>query len=69
MSLKTRIIIGLADEEIGSRVANVVGAINASDDGKLGFFGAAATNQQAVTQTVTSLAAALINLGLASQQT
>lgn len=67
MSLKNRIIVGLADEEVGSRVANVVSAVNA-EDGKIGFLGAAATVAQGVTlSNVTSVAQALINLGLAVQ--
>lgn len=67
MSLKSKIIIGLADEEVGSRVANVIGAITA-DSGKIGFLGAAATVAQGVTlSNVTTVAQALINLGLAVQ--
>lgn len=67
MSLKQKIIIGLADEEVGTRVGNVINNITGSDS-KLGFFGAAATSVQGVTlSNVTSVAQALINLGLATQ--
>lgn len=69
MSLKQKIIIGLADEEVGTRVGNVIDNITGSDS-KLGFFGAAATSAQGVTlSNVTSVAQALINLGLATQNT
>lgn len=67
MSLKQKIIIGLADEEVGARVGNVIDNITGSA-GKLGFFGSAATSAQGVTvSNVTSVAQALINLGLATQ--
>jgi hypothetical protein len=65
MSLKNKIIVGLADEAVGSRVANVISEI-AAEPGKIGFLGAAATAAQGVTlNNVTSVAQALINLGLA----
>jgi len=65
MSLKNKIVVGLADEEVGSRVANVISEI-AAEPGKIGFLGAAATAAQGVTlNNVTSVAQALINLGLA----
>lgn len=67
MSLKQKIIIGLADEEVGARVGSVIDNITGSA-GKLGFFGSAATSAQGVTvSNVTSVAQALINLGLATQ--
>jgi hypothetical protein len=69
MSLQRKIIIGLADEQTGKRVAAVIDNIT-GDTNKLGFFGAAATSAQGVTlSNVTSVAQALINLGLATQNT
>lgn len=83
MSLKNKLIVGLADEEIGSRVADalqhVTGGTNALtvgatqvrvgvSGGSVGFLGAAATAAQGVTlSNVTTVAQALINLGLAVQ--
>jgi hypothetical protein len=80
MGLKTKLIIGLADEEIGSRVANalqhVTGSSNALTVGAttvlvgvtgttVGFFGSAgAVRQQCTTNSVTALHACLSNLGL-----
>lgn len=67
MSVERKIIIGLADAEVGKQVAAVVNSITA-DAGKIGFLGAAATSAQGVTlSNVTSVAQALINLGLATQ--
>lgn len=67
MSLERKIIIGLADAQAGKQVAAVVNSITA-DAGKIGFLGAAATSAQGVTlSNVTSVAQALINLGLATQ--
>lgn len=67
MSLKQKIIVGLSNEEAGERVGNVIDNITGLA-GKLGFFGSAATSAQGVTlSNVTSVAEALINLGLATQ--
>lgn len=67
MSLKQKIIVGLSNEEAGERVGNVIDNITGLA-GKLGFFGSAATSAQGVTlSNVTSVAQALINLGLATQ--
>jgi hypothetical protein len=67
MSDRNKLIVGLADNEVGKKVANVISNIT-GNGGNLGFFGAAATTQQGVTlNNVTSVAQALINLGLASQ--
>jgi hypothetical protein len=65
VSVRTKIVIGLADEETGTRVANVVDNI-AGGPSSLGFFGAAATvRPTGVTlNNVTSIANALANLGL-----
>ena len=64
---RQKIVIGLADETVGKRVSNVLQSIT-GDAGKLGFFGAAATTVQGVTlSNVTTVAQALINLGLATQ--
>ena len=69
MSLERKLIIGLADEPTGQRVANIATNITAGTN-SLGFFGAAATTQQAVTlSNVTSVAQAMINLGLAVEAT
>lgn len=66
MSLERKIIVGLADEQAGQRVAAVVNSITA-EAGKIGFLGAAATSAQGVTlNNVTSVGQALINLGLAT---
>lgn len=65
MSVERKLIVGLADEPVGRRVANIVTNVSAGTN-TLGFFGAAATQQQGVTlSNVTSVAQALINLGLA----
>lgn len=85
MGLKAKLIVGLADEEIGSRVADalqhVTGASNALTVGATGvqvgvtggsvsFLGRALTGPQGVTlSNVTTVAQALINLGLAVQNT
>lgn len=69
MSLERKIIIGLADAQVGKQVAAVINSITA-DTGKIGFLGAAATSAQGVTlSNVTTVAQALINLGLATQNT
>jgi hypothetical protein len=69
MSTERKLIVGLADEAVGRQVANVVANVTAGVN-TLGFFGAAATQQQGVTlSNVTSVAQALINLGLAVQNT
>lgn len=69
MSLDRKLIVGLADEPVGKRVANIATNVTAGTD-TLGFFGAAATQQQGVTlNNVTSVAQALINLGLATENT
>jgi len=69
MSLDRKLIVGLADEPTGKRVANIATNITAGTD-TLGFFGAAATTQQGVTlNNVTSVAQAMINLGLAIENT
>lgn len=64
---RARVIIGLADETLGGRVWDVVNAISASTDGKVGFFGAAATTSQvlAASSNTTAIVSALVNLGLA----
>jgi hypothetical protein len=74
MSLKNKIIVGLADEAVGSRVADAVAAVETLSGAvtgsatQIGFLGAAATAAQGVTlDNVTSVAQALINLGLAVQ--
>ena len=80
MSLRAKLIVGLADEEIGSRLADslqhVTGASNALTvgatnvrvgvtGGTVGFFGSAgAVRQQCTTNTVTALHACLANVGL-----
>jgi len=69
VSLDRKLIVGLADEPTGKRVANIATNITAGEN-SLGFFGAAATTQQAVTlNNVTSVAQAMINLGLAVEAT
>jgi len=76
MSDRNKLIVGLADSSIGTKVANVVANVTASgtattlgaSTGALGFFASAPTTQQGVTlNNVTSVAQALINLGLASE--
>ena len=78
MSYRARLIIGLADPPVGAKVANVIANVTASgtattlgaSTGALGFFASAPTTQQGVTlNNVTSVAQALINLGLASENT
>lgn len=80
MGLKAKLIVGLADEEIGSRVADalqhVTGASNALtvgatnvrvgvSGGSVGFCGASpVVRQQCTTNTVTALHATLSALGL-----
>lgn len=80
MGFRSKIIVGLADEEVGTRVADslqhvtggtnalTIGATNVRvgvSGGSVGFFGAAATARPAaVTVNATGLALALINLGL-----
>lgn len=76
MSDTSKIIIGLADAQVGQKVGNIVANVTASGSavtvgsaaGSLGFFGASPVAKQGVTlSNVTSVAQALINLGLASQ--
>lgn len=76
MSDRNKIVIGLADLSLGNKVANVVANVTASgtattlgaSTGAIGFFASAPTTQQGVTlNNVTSVAQALINLGLASE--
>lgn len=70
MSLKAKIIVGLADEEVGSRVADVIQHVTGSDSaltvgsttlklgvsgGTLGFFGAAGVTR-ATSAAVTDFA-------------
>jgi hypothetical protein len=80
MTLKSKLIVGLADEAIGSQVADALQHVTGGTDaltvgatkvslgvsgGSLGFFGAAVTARPAaVTVNATGIAGALINLGL-----
>jgi len=64
---RAKVIVGLADEEVGNKVWNVVSAISANSSGHVGFFGAAATTSQvlAASSNTTSIVNALVTLGLA----
>jgi hypothetical protein len=70
MSDRNKLIVGLADNEVGKKVANVIANIT-GDGSKLGFFGSAATvKPTGVTlNNVTSIANALANLGLIATTT
>lgn len=70
MSVERKLIVGLADEAVGRQVANVVANVSAGTN-TLGFFGAAATvKPTGVTlNNITSVANALVNLGLIATTT
>jgi hypothetical protein len=68
--LRAKLVVGLADEAVGARVANVVSNITGGSSA-LGFFGAAATvKPTGVTlNSATAIANALVNLGLIATTT
>jgi hypothetical protein len=70
MTVERKLIVGLADEAVGRRVANIVTNVSAGPS-RLGFFGTAATvKPTGVTlNNVTSVANALVNLGLIATTT
>lgn len=79
MTLHNRLIVGLADETVGKRVADVIqhvtgtsnGVTVGASTGVLGFYGAAVTTKPTgvTLNNATAIANALANLGLIATTT